>query len=116
MQAVKKILMGVAALGALAFGGAQIAGAAGDGSSEGQHRDDVDKPVTGSAATSASSAAMKAVGGGTAKEVEHSDEGGKAVYEVKVDKAGKLIEVTLGSDFTVLSQKADDDQAESSGE
>lgn len=116
MQAVKKILMGVAALGALAFGGAQIAGAAGGSSSSSDsaadHRDAPDKPVTGSAASSASTAATKAVGGGTVKEVERSDEGGKAAYEVKVDKAGKLTEVTLGQDFSVLSQKADDDQAE----
>jgi uncharacterized membrane protein YkoI len=122
MQAFKKLLMAIAALGALAFGGAQIAGATGGsndtstkqvqsvqdkGDGDGEQADDV---VTGAAAGKASAAAVKAVGGGTAKSVEQADEGGKAVYEVKVDKAGTITEVTLASDYSVVQQQADDDQ------
>jgi hypothetical protein len=139
MQAFKKLLMAIAALGALAFGGAQIAGATGGsndtsakqvqsvqdkGDGDGEQADDVegtqdkgdgdgeqaDDVVTGAAAGKASAAAVKAVGGGTAKSVEKADEGGKAVYEVKVDKSGTITEVTLGSDYSVVGQQADDDQ------
>ncbi|MEA2172160.1 MAG: hypothetical protein QOF76_5460 [Solirubrobacteraceae bacterium] len=111
MQRIKKITAGVAALAALAFGGAQIAGATG-GSDTPEANDTPDQALTGSGAQAASAAAVKAVGGGTAKSVEASDEGGTAVYEVKVDKGGTITEVTLDKSGTVLKQVADDDQGD----
>jgi len=50
---IKKISMGVAALGALAFSGAQIAGAASGSSENSEKADTPDQVVTGSAANRA---------------------------------------------------------------
>jgi uncharacterized membrane protein YkoI len=104
MQRVKKVTAGVAALAALAFGGAQIAGATGGSSSS--DNDGGDAALTGSAADQAKAAAVKAVGGGQATTVR-SENDGSAVYEVEVDNAGKTIEVTLDKGFNVIDQKAD---------
>jgi uncharacterized membrane protein YkoI len=115
MQKIKKVLMGVVALGALAFGGAQIAGAAG-GSSSSSDNDGPDAALTGTTASQAKAAAVKAVGGGTATEAKTENEG-DAVYEVKVDNAGKTYEVQLDKSFGVVAKGLDDqgDQGDGDG-
>ena len=57
---LKGMVIAVVAIGALAIGGAAIAGAAG-----GDDDDATDKPVTGSALSKASAAALEHTGGGT---------------------------------------------------
>ena len=109
MKHFRKTTAGVAAIAALGLGGAAIAGAAGgDDGDDGEDGPDV--VVTGAKADRASAAATQAMGGGTAKSVEESDEGGRAAYEVKVDKAGTIYEVQVASDYTVLRHERDDDQ------
>src|SRR3954452_8316440 len=97
MQRFKKILAGVAALAALAFGGAQIAGATG-GSSTNDKADGGDEAVTGATAEQAQAAAGKAAGGGQATEVRTENEG-DAVYEVEVTKGGQTLEIKLDKSF-----------------
>jgi outer membrane lipoprotein SlyB len=120
---VKKGLIGVAALTALALGGAAIADAASSSSTTSTTttsssstqappafrgpahgtaaHEDTEKPVTGAAADKAKAAAVKAVGGGTAGAVttDYTQNG----YEVTVKKSdGSEVEVHLDSSFTVL--------------
>jgi uncharacterized membrane protein YkoI len=110
MRTLKKVLMGVLAIAALGFGGAALAGAtSGNGDSD-NGNDRADEPVSGAAASQAGAAASKAVGGGDVISVERSDEGGKAVYEVKVKHAGTVSEVNLDRAYGVTAQKVDDDQ------
>lgn len=111
MNALKKVLMGVLAVAALGLGGAALAGAtSGSGSSSGAEQESADEQVGGTTADKAGAAATKAVGGGSVLSVERSDEGGKAAYEVKVNKSGTVTEVNLDSSFGVTAQQVDDDQ------
>jgi uncharacterized membrane protein YkoI len=134
---VKKILMGLAALAALALGGAAIAGAANGGSTPGaaeertagdtdnvqdengkddatEGKEEADKVVTGSAADSARAAA-EAKTGGKAGEVEADNENGGA-YDVNVTKSdGSEVEVQLDAQFKVLGVEAHD-QGDQAGE
>jgi hypothetical protein len=117
-QRVKKVLFGVAALAALAFGGAAVAGAA---SSNGATtntttrsqstaafpthgsaaHEDAEKPVTGSVVAKAQAAAVKALGSGTAGAVTTDFPG--TGYEVTVTKSdGSTVEVHLDSSFNVV--------------
>ena len=105
MQKIKKVLMGVAALAALALGGAAIANATGGGESS----DAPDQAVTGTASQKAGGAARQAVGGGTVVSVERSDEG-DSTYEVKVANGGKVHEVQVDDAYHATGQKLDDDQ------
>lgn len=113
MNSPKKVLTGIAALAALGLGGSAIAGAANttNGDGDGEKADGPDQVLTGSAFQRAGAAATRAVGGGRVVSVESSDEGGPAVYEVKVDKAGTITEVQVSRDYAVTGQKADDDAA-----
>lgn len=119
----KKVLAGVAALGALALGGSAIAGAATSSStsttttqsqSGGQPppafngpahgtaaHENAEKAVSGDSATKAQAAAVKSVGGGTAGAVttDFTQRG----YEVTVTKSdGSKVEVHLDSSFNVM--------------
>jgi uncharacterized membrane protein YkoI len=119
MKTTKKLLMALAALAALAFGGAAIANATGaNGDGDGETNDDGPDAtlVHSSAGDRAAGAATTSLGGGKVVSVEKSDEGGAAVYEVKVDQGGKITEVQVGKDFAVTSKKADDDQGDGDGE
>ena len=118
-QQVKKVLFGSAALAALAFGGAAVAGAA---SSDGTPaatttgapppafpaygsaaHEGAEKAVSGAAAAKAQTAAVKALGGGTAGAVTADFRG--SGYEVTVTKAdGSKVEVHLDSSFNVLER------------
>lgn len=117
VQQVKKVLIAGAALAALAFGGAAVAGAA---SSHGSTpvrttsgsvpafpphgsaaHEGAEQAVTGSAAARAQAAAVKSVGGGTAGSVTTDFPG--SGYEVTVTKSdGSTVEVHLDSAFAAL--------------
>ena len=118
---MKKLLAGVVAVAALAVGGSAIAGAATSNSTTTTTpssssapappgnmpapgtaaHEDAEKPVTGSAATKAQAAAVKAVGSGTAGDVT-TDYSGNG-YEVTVTKSdGSTVEVHLDSSFNVM--------------
>jgi hypothetical protein len=125
LKHVKKVLLGVAALAALAVGGAAIAGAAtssqtttttttvpsasssqappafpGPAHGTAAH-EDAEKPVTGDAAAKAQAAAVKIVGSGTAGAVTTDLPG--TGYEVTVTKSdGSTVEVHLDSSFSVM--------------
>lgn len=122
-HSTKKVLAGIAALAALALGGAAISDAASSPSTStttstsppsGQARpapgfpahgtaahEDAEKAVTGDSATKAQAAAVKSVGGGTAGAVS-TDHTGKG-YEVTVTKSdGTKVEVHLDSSFNVM--------------
>ncbi len=104
----KGVLGAVAAVAALALGGAAIAGAAG-GEGEGS-----EKPITGSALDKASQAALQHTGGGQVTDTEVGDEEG--AYEVEVKRPdGSSVDVHLDSQFNHLSDKADDDRSGEDG-
>ena len=113
MNKIKKVILGIAALAALALGGATLAGATGGGT---EKADAPDEQIQGADATRAGDAAVSAVGAGKVLSVEGSDEGGAAVYEVKVGNAGKVTEVQVDKAFDVTAQKPDDDASEGGDE
>jgi hypothetical protein len=112
MHRITKFGASVAALAALAAGGATFANATGNPSGEPAEKgDEPDQVITGTAAEKAKAAALKATGGGQVLEAEKSDENGSS-YEIKVKNASQITEVQVDSSYNVTSQKADDDQAE----
>lgn len=143
-EKIKKLLMGLAAIGALAFGGAQLAGAAGnDGSdtgaaqSERAEQDDAGEAVTGAAAKQAGAAALAEVGSGEVTKVHAenpADDAGEAdapepgdtadpayeaktAYEVEVTKAdGSQVDVHLDRSFHVLGNQVDHADGPEDGE
>ena len=107
---ITRIAAAVAALAALALGGAAIAGATGGGDD-----DENEQPITGSALERAESAALEQTGGGTVTETETGDE--ESYYEVEVTlDDGSQVDVQLGRDFSVVGSSADDESDDGSGE
>ena len=126
MSKLRKLLLTVAGLAALAVGGSAIADAATSSGSTSTTspstttqvpataqvppnmpahgtaaHEDAEKPVTGTAATKAKAAAVAAVGSGTAGEVT-TDYSGTG-YEVTVTKSdGSTVEVHLDSSFNAM--------------
>jgi uncharacterized membrane protein YkoI len=75
-----------------------------------------DPSVQGADRDRVGNAATQAVGGGTVLDVETSDDAGEA-YEVEVRKAdGSEVDVALDKDLKVLTQAADDNDADDAGE
>jgi hypothetical protein len=69
---------------------------------------DDDEPLTGDALQQATEAALTYTGGGTIIETEVGDDG--AAYGVEVRLAsGKVVEVSLDSDYQLIDQASDDD-------
>jgi uncharacterized membrane protein YkoI len=100
---LKGIIIAVAAIAALAVGGAAIAGATGVGGG-----DDSERAISGGALDRASAAALDHTGGGKVTETEVGDE--ESYYEVEVTKGdGSQVDVQLDRDFNVVSQAADDE-------
>ncbi len=123
---IKKVLAGVAALTALALGGAALAGAASSSSTSSTAapsaagassrpsgppagmpapgtaaHEEAEKPVTGDAAAKAQAAAVKSVGSGTAGAV--TTDCTKTGYETTVTKSdGTKVDVHLDSSFNVM--------------
>ena len=97
----KSLVLGAAAIAALAGGGAAIAGATGDD-------DATDKPITGSVLQRAKAAALEHTGGGRVTETEVGDE--ESYYEVEVTRDdGSQTDVQLDRHFNVVGGEADDD-------
>jgi uncharacterized membrane protein YkoI len=106
---VKKVIAGIAALAALALGGAAIAGATGGGDDDGSER-----AITGQALDRASAAALEHTGGGKVTGTEAGDEEG--AYEVEVTRDdGSQVDVHLDEGFNVLSEADDSDSGEDDG-
>ena len=123
----KKVLAGIAALAALAVGGAALAQAGGSGSPDQQgpapqasqpateqnesagpenSAADPSKPINGGALEKAKAAALDATGGGRVTGTEVRDEEG--YYEVEVVRDdGSQVDVHLDSGFNVTDQSAD---------
>ena len=121
LHRIKKALVGVAALAALALGGSALAGAAtsttttpaASGTSATQQapafsgpahgtaaHENAEKTVTGDAATKAQAAAVKSVGSGTAGAVTNDMQG--TGFETTVTKSdGSKVEVHLDSSYNV---------------
>ena len=93
--------MGVAALAALALGGAALAGATGGG----------DDSLSGDIASRAKAAALQATDGGKVSEMERDGEKG-ATYEVEVTKPdGSQVDVRLDERFGVVAIDSDEEHA-----
>jgi hypothetical protein len=132
LKRLKQLLVGSAALAALALGGSAIAGAASGGGSPSSTtttppassgggpppgftgadapgaaaHEDAEKTVTGEAAAKARAAALASVGGGTAGVVT-GDFRNSGAYEVAVTKTdGSHVTVRLDSSFKVESHPA----------
>jgi hypothetical protein len=104
---VKKIAAGIAALVALALGGAAIANATGGGAGSGG-----DQSLSGATLDQASAAALKAAGGGKVTASELDDEKG-ATYEVEVAKTdGSTVDVRLDKAFGVIAVDTDSEEAD----
>lgn len=99
---LKKTVVALAALAAFALGGAALAqGGAGGGS------DDRKEAVTGPGADTATAAALKITGGGTANSVERDNENG-ATWEVEVTKpGGKTVDVRLDGGYKLVVVEGD---------
>jgi uncharacterized membrane protein YkoI len=105
---MKKVVLGVLALAALALGGAAIAGATG-GDDDGS-----EKAITGTALDRASSVALEHTGGGKVTGTEAGDEEG--AYEVEVTRPdGSQVDVHLDKGFNVLNEVGDGDSGEQDG-
>jgi uncharacterized membrane protein YkoI len=118
---IKKVLMGIAAVAALALGGAAIAGAAssGDGAAteqgtattaqqdqagqkSGDRQRTDETPLTGPTASRVEEAALAETGGGTVERVE-TDADGHAAYEAHVVKSdGTRVTVYVDEQFAVV--------------
>jgi nicotinic acid phosphoribosyltransferase len=125
-RSIKKVVIGLAALTALALGGSAIAGATTSSTSStasttttqpppgGQPpagfrgpapgtaaHEDAEKPVTGESAAKAQAAAVKSVGGGTAGSVTTDCTG--TGFETTVTKSdGTKVEVHLDSSYNIV--------------
>ena len=114
---IQKVLVGVAAIAALALGGSAIAGAASSQSASTSTKqaaptfngpahgtaahEGAEKPVTGDAAAKAQAAAVKSVGSGTAGAVTTDMTG--TGFETTVTKSdGTKVEVHLDSSYSVM--------------
>ena len=124
-ERLKKAVMGIAALVALALGGAALAqagdsGSGADGAQAGERSSDSDRgesetesgdeTVTGSGADKAKAAALKVTSGGTANSVERDSENG-AVWEVEVTKPdGNTVDVRLDEGYGLVVVEADSEE------
>jgi uncharacterized membrane protein YkoI len=112
---LKKVFLTIAALAALALGGAAIAGATSGGndnaaqeqSEPGDREDRGDKTLTGATADRAREAALAKTGGGAAGSVESESEKG-ATYGVEVTTPdGSKVDVFLDDRFNAIAVESD---------
>ncbi len=102
MKNIKKTLIIIAGLVALALGGAALAGASPNdvtGSDQ----------LSGSTLDRASEAALAKTGGGKVTDSERDSENG-ATYEVEVTKDGKETDVRLDDQFKVVTAETDGEE------
>jgi uncharacterized membrane protein YkoI len=97
----RKLLMGVAALAAVALGGATVASAVSNGNGSAQRSDET--ALTGDTAAKVKDAALAKTGGGTVERVE-TDADGHAAYEAHVvEQDGTPATVYVDKQFNVVS-------------
>jgi hypothetical protein len=107
MKVNRKLIAVIGTVAALGGASAGIAYAVGG---------DSDSPATGPDAEKAKRAALQAVGGGVAGEVERQDGDGPAGYEVEVKRNdGSNVELRLDRNFDVVGQAADDGGGDEDG-
>ena len=105
----RKILIGGAAVLAIAAGGTGVAVATSGGDD-----DATEQSIKGSALEQASDAALAETGGGEVTETEVGDE--ESYYEVEVTlDDGSQVDVQLDRDFGVVGSEADSDTSEDEG-
>lgn len=110
---LKKVLITVAALAALALGGSALAGAASGGGSE---AGDTSQAITGDAKVSAEKAALAETGGGEVNQSELDNENG-ATYEVEVARTdGSQVDVRLDDSFDVVAVESDSEKGDGGDE
>jgi uncharacterized membrane protein YkoI len=96
----RRLLMGVAALAALALGGATVASAVSNGNGSAQRSDET--ALTGDTAAKVKDAALAETGGGTVERVE-TDADGHAAYEAHILKSdGTRVTVYVNKQFEVV--------------
>jgi uncharacterized membrane protein YkoI len=101
---VKKLVVGVAALAALALGGATVASAVSNGNGDAQRSDET--ALAGDTATKVKEAALAKTGGGTVERVE-TDADGHAAYEAHVLKPdGTRVTVYVNKQFEVVGTES----------
>lgn len=93
------LIGGTLAIGLIA-GGTAVAVARGAG--------DADEPLAGTALERATRAALKHTGGGTVIETEIGDDGAAYGVEIRLTD-GRVVEVSLDQDFSVIGREGDDD-------
>jgi uncharacterized membrane protein YkoI len=99
-----RLLMGVAALAALALGGATVASAVSNGNGSAQRSDET--ALTGDTAAKVKDAALAETGGGTVERVE-TDADGHAAYEAHVLKTdGTRVTVYVNKQFEVVGTES----------
>ena len=97
MRTRTKIMLGTAAVAALAVAGGTAMAIGGD---------DDEQPITGDALRQASAAALAHTGEGTVTETEVGDE--ESLYEVEVTlEDGTQVDVQLDADFQVVGEERD---------
>jgi uncharacterized membrane protein YkoI len=119
-EKMKGVLAAMAAVAALAIGGAAIAGAAGGGqqasepvaaksaepAEKGSEQNDSEAPIGGTDLDKAGAAALEHTGGGQVTETEVGDE--ESYYEVEVTRDdGSQVDVQLDRSFAVVGASAD---------
>jgi hypothetical protein len=116
MGNIKKIVPGVAALAALALGGAAIAGATGGGDDTSDRGDGAGE-LSAAVERQAGQAALRITGGGSLGQIERDREKG-ATYEVEVRKAdGSQVDVRLDDQFDRVAVDSDqEDGGEGAGD
>jgi uncharacterized membrane protein YkoI len=87
-----------------------VVAAAGAGIAYSAASGDDDRALTGSTLQKASAAALRHTGGGTVIETEAGDDGAAYGVEVRLSD-GRVVEVSLDSNFEVVGREADDDGA-----
>ena len=102
MNKLKKTLIIIAGLAALALGGAALAGASPNDVTGGDN-------LTGNTYDRASKAALAETGGGKVTDSERDGENG-ATYEVEVTKDGKQTDVRLDDQFKVVTAETDGEE------
>jgi len=111
MNRIKVLAAALAAVVALAVGGAAVAGATGNGPLSDEAEDSAEGPdqaITGSALDKASAAALDFTGGGEVTDTEVGDE--ESYYEVEVTRDdGSQLDVQLDRGFNVVGDSADEE-------
>lgn len=111
-ERIKKALMGLAALAALALGGGAIAQAGSSGGGDKAEQGEQDESVSGPQANRAKEAALEVTKGGEVNAVERDGEDG-ATWEVEVTKTdGQTVDVRLDQAYQPVVVEGDSEDGD----